>query len=578
MPPDASAADARFEFAIRKAEEAGDVAAWLIAVRARYDRAKARHSAPTELHELRILLRGRLDALRAASRSRMSRLWAGQVVESIVGELSRDYMKEGEIPIAELFDLIESVKSRTLLDQMCLGYKELPQTEAKRRADSIEQQIISFPPDDDSNPIHKELQLSSQLRIPERWGPLKDQQPLRELESIYSQASAGFSGVQRVCTLAEVQQMLSPQEALINYFIPDHPLHPARELHSLAVTKQGVVRFSCDLTSLDRGGKAGFIGTLIVDGKQPIQSTPLGEMVVMARMAIQRGDDRSAEAWLQRLYGLLIDPLRERGLNLEEFEKLVIVPHRLLHPIPWGALCDKNGRHLIEDVAVSLVPSASIWLKLSQRPTSPPTSFLGLGNPKPLPGKLPALPEAGAEVESIAQILDKQLQCTVLLNEKATESALQQQLRGKNLIHFATHGMFPEQNALDFHELLLGAGDGCDGRVRAEELRKMDFHAASLVVLSICNGGIYRFGPGDEPYGLMSAFLAAGATSLVGTLWSIHDRKARQFMTKYYSYLLQYGAIKSLRLTCCELAAQGWAIRDWAAFLVVGPGGPFAGS
>ena len=104
----------------------------------------------------------------------------------------------------------------------------------------------------------------------------------------------------------------------------------------------------------------------------------------------------------------------------------------------------------------------------------------------------------------------------------------------------------------------------------------MDFRAASLVVLSICNGGIYRFGPGDEPYGLTSALFAAGATNLVGTLWSIEDRKGRQFMTRFYSDLLQYGPAESLRLTCCELAAQGWALKDWAAFLALGPARPFS--
>lgn len=556
---------------MRKAEEAGDVDAWLIAIRARYARAKARNASATELQNLRNFVRGRIDCLRSGSRSRMLRLCIAQNVESLIGELFRDYVAEGKIGIGEYFELIESGKSRTLLDHISLGYKELSAGDAKDRANEIEHEMMQFPPYGDISPVHRELMLSSQFYI-----AAGDQAALTELESLYAQANAGFSGTQPICTVSEIQRALRPREVFIDYFIPYHPLHPARELHAIIVTMHDVRFYSRNLTSLDHGGRNGLVGTVTVDDKQPIQTTPLGQMVVMARLEIQRGDDHSAEMWLQRLYALLIEPLGKQGVNVADYDRWIIAPHRLLHPIPWGALCGKNGRRLIEDIAICLVPSASIWLELSRRPMSFPRTCLALGNPVPLPYKLPALPEAQAEVELIGEILAGKVNCTILAKEQATERALQQVLGGHNLVHFATHGMFPEQNPLDFHELLLGMADGCDGRVRAEELRNMDFRAASLVVLSICNGGIYRFGPGDEAYGLTSALLAAGATNLVGTLWSINDRKGRQFMTRFYSDLLEHGPAESLRLTCCEFAAQGWALKDWAAFLALGPAGPFA--
>ena len=95
----------------------------------------------------------------------------------------------------------------------------------------------------------------------------------------------------------------------------------------------------------------------------------------------------------------------------------------------------------------------------------------------------------------------------------------------------------------------------------------MDFRSAQLVVLSICNGGIYRFGPGDEPYGMISALLTAGARNLVGTLWRIEDIKGRRFMVDFYVHLLECGPAEALRRTACKLIQSEVSLRDWAAFL-----------
>jgi CHAT domain-containing protein len=130
---------------------------------------------------------------------------------------------------------------------------------------------------------------------------------------------------------------------------------------------------------------------------------------------------------------------------------------------------------------------------------------------------------------------------------------------------------------LDFHQFLLAPSAGQDGYVRAEELRSLNFRSAFLVALSICNGGIYRFGPGDEPYGLVPALFAAGARNIVGTLWGIEDIAGRLFMVEFYSKLLDYGPDEALRRAACRFIDAGWDLRRWAAFLRAGPGRPSNG-
>ena len=55
-------------------------------------------------------------------------------------------------------------------------------------------------------------------------------------------------------------------------------------------------------------------------------------------------------------------------------------------------------------------------------------------------------------------------------------------------------------------------------------------------MLVICNSGLYNVGPSDEPYGLVPAFLVAGATNVLGTLWPIEDDFGRRFVARFYDH------------------------------------------
>ena len=574
MPPNLSGADARLEFAIQRAEQANDLYAWLLAVQARYGRAKEKIADPSDLAEMRLSLWHRADAIRSQFHSRAARLWAGQIIDGTMGSLFRDEVAAGDISPARMLEMMETVKSRVLLDQMRVPFQPLPTPELLERALAIERKMTYFAPDPEPDIVLSEIRLSSQLPI-ERSGSSSKQQLLEQVELIYSEAKAGFKGVEPVCGLAEIQETLDPRELLIEYTIPYHPLHPAFSLYCLVVTRTQAFAVDCDLASLP---PIGFIGKLAADDKQPMDLSPLGQLIVNVRTAIQRGEDAEADGNLQELHTLLIAPLLERGLDFKDFDRCILVPHRMLHSVPWAALLGQDGRRLIQDVALTIAPSASIWHILATRSLPPVDSFLAFANPEPLPDpKLPALLQAEEEVDQIAAELSG-LKPIVFKEKQATESALRANAGGKSIVHFATHGEFPMQDALDFHSLLLAGGDGNDGRVRAEELRTLNLQSASLVVLSICNGGIYRSGPSDEPYGLGPALLAAGAHNLLGTLWSIEDWAGRQFVVAFYANLLQFGPAEALRRAACKYLDDGWDLRLWAAFVSIGSGRPFSES
>jgi CHAT domain-containing protein len=86
----------------------------------------------------------------------------------------------------------------------------------------------------------------------------------------------------------------------------------------------------------------------------------------------------------------------------------------------------------------------------------------------------------------------------------------------------------------------------------------------------VCNGGLVRFGPGDDLHSLIPACLSAGAANVLTTLWSVGDSMTALWMRTFYRPLAQPGpACASLSATS-GMIANGAAIRDWAPFVLIG--------
>ena len=105
----------------------------------------------------------------------------------------------------------------------------------------------------------------------------------------------------------------------------------------------------------------------------------------------------------------------------------------------------------------------------------------------------------------------------------------------------------------------------------------MDLRSTRLFVLSICDGGLYRVGPGDEPYGLIPALLTAGVENVLGTLWPLNDKVIRDFIPQFYKPLLEFGPAEALRQASNQFIQDRKLLRAWAGWVLVGPGRPLGG-
>ncbi len=244
-------------------------------------------------------------------------------------------------------------------------------------------------------------------------------------------------------------------------------------------------------------------------------------------------------------------------------DRLIIVPHDVLHYLPFGALRTPEGRWLIEDYTITTLPSASVLKFLPGKEARAAAGALALGNPD----VGPALHLRYAERE--AQAVGQRYQgATVLVRDQATETRAKALSGAAGLLHFATHGELNEKDPLSSALLLVPDGKE-DGRLEVREIFGLDLKA-KLVVLSACETGLGKLSKGDELVGLQRAFLYAGTPAVVTTLWKVDDRASYYLMQAFYDNLDESGPAVALR------HAQLATLRDfphpfaWASFVLTG--------
>jgi CHAT domain-containing protein len=267
---------------------------------------------------------------------------------------------------------------------------------------------------------------------------------------------------------------------------------------------------------------------------------------------------------LQQLYEWLIAPLKP----YLKTSQLAIVPHGVLHYLPFAALTDGN-RYLNDDYTLTTLPSASILRFLPQKRKPSTGTLLALGNPTTTE-PLPTLHFAEQEVNAIASLYNTQ----PLIGATATESTVFSQAGNAEILHLAAHGEFNKHNPL-FSTLYLAADAEYDGRLEVHDIYTLDLTiATNLVALSACQTQLGELSKGDEIVGLNRAFLYAGTPSVIATLWSVNDKVTGILMERFYTHL-RSGMTKaqSLRQAQMDVRIEHPHPYYWAAFVLTGDGG-----
>jgi CHAT domain-containing protein len=260
----------------------------------------------------------------------------------------------------------------------------------------------------------------------------------------------------------------------------------------------------------------------------------------------------------QALHALLWAPLVPL---LGTRRRVIVVPHRELHYLPFGALHD--GRHwLVQTHTLSLAASARVWLA-GQAAAPAPTSMqharvlaLGVAGAQ--------LPQVAQELAAVAAVHGRQAE--LWLDGQATQAALAAEAPAADLLHLACHGQFRADNpAFSFLQL-------ADGPLTLHDVRALRLKAR-LVLLSACETGQSRVAPGDELLGLVRAFTLAGAQGVLASLWAVEDGATALLLADLHQ-ALRDGAhpAQALQQAQAAAAAAGEHPFHWAAFALHGQG------
>jgi hypothetical protein len=242
-----------------------------------------------------------------------------------------------------------------------------------------------------------------------------------------------------------------------------------------------------------------------------------------------------------------------RALN--EVHRVVIVPHGLLHYVPWCALHDGES-WLVQQMEIELAASATAWLAATASPWRAPTRLFALGSGEE------GLPHIRHELEAVARIFGPL--GDVRLGDAARADALRTGAAQADVLHLACHGQFRADNPA-FSSLKLA-----DGPLILHDLQAMRLQAA-LVVLSACETGLSRVAPGDELVGLVRGFVLAGAERVLATQWSVQDASTATLMIEFYRHLAA-GRRPAAALAAAQRAAAGRGEHpfQWAGLALYG--------
>jgi tetratricopeptide (TPR) repeat protein len=439
---------------------------------------------------------------------------------------------------AEIFDLIEQAKSRSLRDLFFEdahhNRSSTPETPATRELRDLREELNWYYHRIEAEEIGQEAASQHSLTRLRAEAQAREKTLIRLLRTQpNSSALRPAIGSLPTLDLPAIRAALPQDAVLVEYFrAGDRVLAATLSADSLEITPLAPLSA---LTPIIR---------LLQFQFSKFRLGP-AYLAVLAQSGL-----RAAQGHLAGLYDALIAPIRHHLTG----KRLILVPHEQLHHVPLHALYD-GARYLADDFAISYAPSAAIFAACRALPSAPGTGALVLGVPDI---NAPSIEE---EIRTVSCVLPA---AELYAGEKATRRLLRDKGPASRFIHIGTHGRFRRDNPM-FSAIRLG-----DGYLTLYDLYGMSL-PAELVTLSGCSTGLNVVAKGDEPLGLVRGLLHAGARTLMLTLWDVQDRTAADLMKGFYLNL-QSGLDKAeaLRAAMLHLREAHPHPYHWAPFFLTG--------
>ncbi|MCI0617515.1 CHAT domain-containing protein, partial [bacterium] len=316
--------------------------------------------------------------------------------------------------------------------------------------------------------------------------------------------------------------------------------------------------------------------------------------VLKIRESLQNPTNRHYQNISNILYSELVKPAEDQ---LNGKSRILVAPDGALNYLPFETLIANNDNidsrspipFLALNFEIHYVPSISVLKALREKTTSTnQKQLIAFANPlltgvntkqdraivRDWVGTLGPLPNAKREVEEIAKLYSSD-DVSIFVGQNASEQNVKtMKLDQYRKIHFASHGLIDEQKP-EFSALVLSSDQKSeeDGLLTMREVFDLKLNA-DVVVLSACKTGLGENIRGEGVSGLSRAFLVAGASAVLVSLWDVYDRTTANFMKALYqkmeqNHMSKTEALKQVR-TEMILNSKSTHPYYWAPFILIG--------
>ncbi|MDH5366823.1 MAG: CHAT domain-containing protein [Cyclobacteriaceae bacterium] len=276
-------------------------------------------------------------------------------------------------------------------------------------------------------------------------------------------------------------------------------------------------------------------------------------------------------------------------------------PDGIYSQININTLMDSEENYMIDKFDITIVGNTKEFIAKNTTVNTFKSAFL-VGNPNFGGNTVTSLPGTKEEITSIGSILTSKGYTINKYTENQASEINMKSVNNPKLLHVATHGYFLEDAQINKEKVfgissesarnnpllrsgLLFSGSGSileqednaslenrdNGILTAYEAMNLSLDNTELVVLSACETGMGDVKAGEGVYGLQRAFLAAGAKTLIMSLWKVDDLATQKLMTTFYSNWLNQNnkkeAFKQAQLSLKKTYPDPYY---WGAFILIG--------
>ena len=249
----------------------------------------------------------------------------------------------------------------------------------------------------------------------------------------------------------------------------------------------------------------------------------------------------------------------------------VIVPDGILEEIPFECLAapgPERTRWFLEGPPLSYAPSCAVLLEMDRRSSAPDREREEAVLVASAAAGGPEMPFGDVEARAVAATFERS-SVIRLEGEACRKNDFLERVGRFRVLHLTLHGRTDRART----GLAFAPGPGDDGVLWPHEVYGLSL-SPDLVVLSGCSTGRGERIEGSGVLGLAHAFLLAGASRIVVSLWPVDDEAAARTMASFYEEMRR-GKRPAEALRAARLGLVGDPSHRepffWAPFVLIGP-------